>query len=423
MSNWVNKGLEDVWLPYTQMQIAPDTLPVVSAKDVTITLEDGTELIDSFSSWWSTCHGYQNEHIVNAIKEQSSELCHVMFAGLANKQAYKLANRLVKITPDKLQKVFFAESGSVAVEIAMKMAAQYWYNKNNTHKHKFISFYNAYHGDTMGAMSLADPEDGMHRAFNKFMPRQYIMKIPSDEYDFSEFEETVKAIHHTVAGMIIEPLVQCAGGFKIYSADILAEIFRICKKYDILFIADEIATGFGRTGNMFACNEASIEPDIMCLGKSLTGGHIALAATLASDEIFDTFLSDNLYNAFMHGPTFMGNPLACAAANASLDLFENNDIIKEVDNIELYLTESFQQFKKFRIVKDIRVKGAIGVIELDESIGWYEIFRMRQLFIQNGVWLRPFGNLIYIMPSFTINNSGLDLIIKSIDKILTTFSR
>lgn len=423
MSDWIEKELSNIWLPYTQMQTAQKPLPVVKTKGVKIILEDGTELIDSISSWWSMCHGYQNKHIVDAIRSQSSELSHVMFAGLANKQAYRLANRLVEITPNKLQKVFFAESGSVAVEVAMKMAVQYWHNINNSHKHKFISFYGAYHGDTMGAMSLADPEDGMHRAFNKFMPRQYVMKIPSDEYDFSEFEETLKAINHTVAGMIIEPLIQCAGGFKFHSADVLAEIYRICKKYDILFIADEIATGFGRTGNLFACNEASIEPDIMCLGKALTGGHIALAATLASDEVFETFLSDNLYNAFMHGPTFMGNPIACAAANASLDLFEEYDIVKRVDEIELYLVREFQQFNKFEIVKDVRIKGAIGVIEFNEAIGWSEIFKMRQLFIENGVWLRPFNNLLYIMPSFTIKNSELDIIVNAIDKVLEIFDK
>lgn len=399
------------------MKNFPDQLPVVSAKNVKIKLEDGRELIDGIASWWSVCHGYQNPYIVKQIKNQLETLSHVMFAGLAHEPAYKLATRLVKIAPTGLNRVFFSDSGSTAIEVAMKMAVQYWSNNKKSKKNKFICFRNGYHGDTMGAMSLADHDDGMHKAFHNYTPKQYLVDLPNDEYSFAEFDELVSGIKHTVAGLVIEPLIQGAGGMKFHTADVLAEIHRICKKYDILFIADEIATGFGRTGSMFACEEAAITPDIMCVGKALTGGMMTLAATLAKSKIFDAFLSDDIKTAFMHGPTFMANPLACSAANASLDLFEKEPRLKQVENIENQLREELAPFKKINNVLDVRVKGAVGVIQLNEPSPDYIIY-LRKKFIEEGVWLRPFGDIVYIMPAFTISEKELGKLTKAAFKLL-----
>ena len=319
---WETEGFNHIWLPYTQMQTAPLPLPVISANGVRLTLADGRELIDGIASWWCACHGYQHPHLVKQISRQIDTLSHVMFAGLAHEPAYTLARRLVSITPKELSRVFFSDSGSIAVEVALKIAAQFWSNRQKPDKRKFIGFRNGYHGDTMGGMSLADPETGMHRVLNHYTPEQYVFDIPNNSTDLSSLAESLQEIKEMVAGLVIEPLVQAAGGMKFHSPEMLAEIHRLCKKHSILFIADEIATGFGRTGSMFACEEAGITPDIMCLGKALTGGMVGLAATLATEEVFEAFLSDRLETALMHGPTFMANPIACAAANASLDLFE-----------------------------------------------------------------------------------------------------
>ncbi len=414
---WLSDALQHIWLPYTQMKSAPSPLPVVSAQGSRIRLADGNELIDGIASWWSACHGYQHPHIVKQIRSQLDSLSHIMFGGLAHEPAYKLAARLVNITPKGLSRVFFSDSGSTAVEVAMKMAVQYWYNNGNHQKSKFVCFRHAYHGDTMGCMSVADPDEGMHSNFNNFMPRQYVMDIPNDEYSLAEFKEMLDGIKRSVAAVIIEPLVQCAGGMKFHSADILAEIHRICKARDILFIADEVATGFGRTGSIFACDEAGITPDIMCLGKALTGGFIGLAATLASDKVFEAFLSDKLEAAFMHGPTFMANPLACAAANASLDLFEQEPRMQQVEDIEMQLREELRPCRKLDNVVDVRVKGAIGVVQLDNP-DWNYICELRRQFISKGVWLRPFGDMIYIMPAFTILSNELGQLTKSVQEIL-----
>jgi len=414
---WLDEGLQNIWLPYAQMQTAPTPLPVSHTSGTKIILDDGRELIDGISSWWSACHGYNHPHIISEMEKQLKIMPHVMFAGLAHKPAYHLANRLAKITPEGLNHVFFSDSGSVAVEVAMKMAAQYWHNKGDHKRNRFICFKNGYHGDTMGAMSLADPDDGMHKAFTKYMPKQYVMEIPTGEYSLAEFEELLEGISKTTAALIIEPLVQGAGGLKFYSADILAEIRRLCAKYEILFIADEIATGFMRTGSMFACDEAGITPDIMCVGKSLTGGAIGLAATIATDKVFDAFLSDNLENALMHGPTYMANPLACAAANASLDLFEREDYISKIEAIENQLREGLAPCKSLENVADVRVKGAIGVVQL-KNADWGYMFELREKFITKGVWLRPFGDIIYIMPAFTIENEDLSKLTSTICKIL-----
>lgn len=411
MQDWYSQGKNSIWQPYTQMKTAKEPLRVKATKGCRIILEDGRELIDGTSSWWSACHGYNNPHITQSIKQQLEIMPHVMFAGIAHEGAYKLADRLCKLT--NMDKVFFTDSGSTAVETSMKMAVQYWKNTGEKYRNKFISFRGGYHGDTMGAMSLCDNEDGMHKIMQGFMPEQYNIKIPSDEYDFAEFEELLTSLKNNIAGVVIEPLVQGAGGMKFHSADILAEIYRITKKCGSLFIADEIMTGFGRTGHMFACEEAGIIPDITCIGKALTGGTMTLAATICKDFIFEAFLSDDFTKAFMNGPTFMANPLACAAANASLDLFEKENVLQRIEEIEQQMITDLANLSTNKNVKNIRVKGAIGVIEL-ETVNYEFIVKLREEFIKNGVWLRPFDNVIYIMPPFIITKDELSTIVNAI---------
>lgn len=413
---WFDSGLPHIWLPYTQMQIVAPPLQVVATEGCKIKLADGRELIDGISSWWSACHGYNHPHIVAKMAEQLQKMPHIMFAGLAHEQAFTLAKRLSQITPKGLEKVFFADSGSVAVEIALKMCLQYWRNLGKPNKDRFICFKDGYHGDTLGAMSVSDPEKSLHKAFRNSVIKQYVLDIPSDEYSFSEFDALLAEISGNVAGLIIEPLVQGAGGMKFHSADTVAEIYRIAKKHNILFIADEIATGFGRTGSLFACDDAGISPDIMCIGKALTGGAITLGAVLTQNEIFDSFLSDNPADAFMHGPTFMANPLACAAANASLDLFESEPRLAQVERIEKQLISELSECKKLPNVVDVRVKGAIGVVQL--AADSMDLYKTRPKFPELGVFLRPFKDTIYIMPPFIISESELSTLTAVVKEVI-----
>lgn len=412
---WFNEGWPHVWLPYAQMQTVIPPLPVVSAQGCTLKLADGRELIDGVASWWSVCHGYQHPHIVKAITQQAETLSHVMFAGLAHEPAYLLAKRLCTLANMNLERVFFAESGSVAVEIALKMALQYWRNKGEMRRTKFISFQHGYHGDTLGAMSVS-AKSHFNSAYDSITQRNYQLDLPTDEYSFAEFEQTIAAIRGQVAALIIEPLVQAAGNFQFHSPDILSEIRRVCREQDILFIADEIATGFARTGSLFACHEGAIAPDILCLGKALTGGHMPLAATLASKEVFDAFLSDDAEKSFMHGPTFMAHPIACAAANASLDLFEQEDRLAQVEALEKELWDGLKRFSNKPAVVDVRVKGAIGVIELKAGT---DVYTMRHEFPKHNAWLRPFEQSLYIMPPFIISDDELEVLFGAIGKVLS----
>jgi adenosylmethionine-8-amino-7-oxononanoate aminotransferase len=304
----------------------------------------------------------------------------------------------------------------VAVEVALKMALQYWRNKGDNRRNKFVCFNNSYHGDTVGAMSVS-ARSHFNAAYESLSLRNYTMDIPTDEYSFAEFSETLAAIHGSVAGLIIEPLVQAAGGFRFHSADILSEIRRVCREHEILFIADEIATGFARTGSMFACHEAAISPDILCVGKALTGGHMPLAATLTSAEVFNAFLSDDASKALMHGPTFMAHPIACAAANASLDVFAAEPRMAQVEALEMKLWEGLRPFKMFDSVQDVRVKGAIGVVEL--KLAPDAMRALRPQLIEHGVWLRPLENALYVMPPFIIRDDELETLFAAIAKVLT----
>jgi adenosylmethionine---8-amino-7-oxononanoate aminotransferase len=412
---WLSEGWPHIWLPYTQMQTADMPEAVIGAEGCRIKLADGRELIDGTASWWSMCHGYQHPHIVAAITEQAQTLSHVMFGGLAHAPAYTLAARLCATTGMGMSRAFFAESGSVAIEVALKMALQYWKNKGEPKRNKFICFTNGYHGDTVGAMSVSSDGD-FKRAYDGLTLRNYTLDIPSDEYSFAEFADTIAAIKGSVAALIIEPLVQAAGGFRFHSPDILSEIRRVCREHEILFIADEIATGFARTGSMFACHEAAIEPDILCLGKALSGGHMPLAATLANAKVFEAFLGSEYEKALMHGPTFMAHPIACAAANASLDLFAREPRMAQAEALEQKLWDGLRAFKARDGVIDVRVKGAIGVIEMNSNAENNQ--RLRREFITRGVWLRPFGHALYAMPPLTITDQELEEIFAAIGAVL-----
>jgi len=397
------------------MQTAKPPLLVAGAEGSLITLADGRQLIDGIASWWTACHGYRHPHIEQAVIAQMEHLPHIMFGGMVHEQALKLAGRLVNIAPPGLEKVFFSDSGSVAVEVALKMALQYWQNKNAPNRNRFLCFHHGYHGDTTGAMSVSDP-DSMHKAFRHYAVKQFSVAIPSDEYGFAELDSLLEGVHKNIAGVIIEPLVQGAGGMKFHSSDVLAEIYRITQKYDILFIADEIATGFGRTGSMFACHEAGIAPDIFCMGKALTGGTITLAATLANAKVFDAFLHDDPEHALMHGPTYMANPLACAAANASLDLFETEPRLAQVEQIEIQLQAELARCRHLPFVEEVRVKGAIGVVQLARDKMNRQM--LREQFIAKGVWLRPLENVIYITPAFTIGSDQLTQLTQAVFEVV-----
>ncbi len=412
---WLESGYQHIWLPYTQMQTAAMPEAVVGASGCRIKLADGRELIDGTASWWSMCHGYQHPHIVEAITKQASTLSHVMFGGLAHEQAYNLAARLCKTAGMGMERVFFSESGSVAVEVALKMALQYWRNLGQPKKSKFICFNNGYHGDTVGAMSVSASSEFNH-AYDNLTNRNFTLDIPTDEYSFAEFADTIAAIKSSTAALIIEPLVQAAGGFKFHSPDILSEIRRVCREHDILFIADEIATGFARTGSLFACHEAAIEPDILCLGKALSGGHMPLAATLANAKVFNAFLGTEYEKALMHGPTYMAHAIACAAANASLDLFEREPRVVQAEALEQKLWEGLRPFRQKNGVVDVRVKGAIGVIEMNSDAENNQ--RLRQEFITHGVWLRPFGHCLYLMPPLVMSDAELEKIFTAIGAVL-----
>ena len=415
---WFSQGWEHIWLPYAQMQTIIPPRPVIGAEGCYIHLADGRNIVDGISSWWSTCHGYQHPHIVKAIQEQAGKLSHVMFAGLAHEPAFNLSKRLCKTVGMGMERAFFSESGSVSVEVALKMAMQYWRNVGEPKRNKFVCFNNSYHGDTQGAMSVS-AKSHWNAAYDSLSLRNYTLEIPYDEYSFAEFEDTISAIRGSVAALIIEPLVQGAGGLRFYSADILAEIRRVCREYDILMIADEIATGFGRTGSMFACQEAGIEPDIMCLGKALTGGHMPLAATLCNARVFNAFLGDDYDKALMHGPTFMAHAIACAAANASLDLFEKEPRLQQAEALETMLWDGLRDFRKNAKVQDVRVKGAIGVIEFKEgAIGWDDVQRIRRDCVDHGAWLRPFDRVLYLMPPLITGEKELDVLIRAIDQLI-----
>ena len=403
-----------IWHPYAKIPNEVSTHVVKSAEGVYLNLESDKRVVDGMSSWWSAIHGYNHPTLNQAITTQLGKMSHVMFGGLTHDPAIALAKTLVEITPENLTKVFFTDSGSVAVEAALKMALQYWHNKGQSDKHKFVTIRGGYHGDTFGAMSVCDPDNGMHHLFSSVLPKHYFVKSPSMEPmddALEDLESTLKQHSSSIAAMILEPVVQGAGGMRLYNPQYLTKAKALCQQHDVLFILDEIATGFGRTGELFALEYVEVEPDILCLGKALTGGYMSLAATLTTDKISQGV------GTLMHGPTFMANPLACSVANASIELLLNSDWQDNIADIEAVLHSELSPLRQHEKVADVRILGAIGVVELTEEM---DMETVQNLLIENGVWLRPYGKLLYTMPPFIINKQELLLITKAIKVVIET---
>jgi len=421
MSSLVERDQRVVWHPYAPPAASP-LFAVERASGVRLVLEDGRELVDGMSSWWSTIHGYRHPHIEAALEAQIRKMPHVMFGGLTHEGAVRLCERLVERAPAGLSRVFLSDSGSVAVEIAIKMALQFWQSRGEPGRSRLLTLRGGYHGDTFGAMAVCDPVTGMHTLFEDALakhvfaprPERRFGEVCTDE-DFAPIERLVRAHAAELAGVILEPIVQGAGGMWFYSADVLKRLRALCDELGLLLIADEIATGFGRTGRYFACEHAAVSPDILCVGKALTGGTMTMAATLASEDVARA-MGEGEPGVFMHGPTFMANPLACAAANASLDLLEDGAWQDRVSRIEGQLAEELEACRSLPAVKDVRVLGAIGVVELHEPV---DMAVVQPAFVEEGVWIRPFGELVYTMPPFVTEPADVREITRAIHAVVS----
>ena len=409
--SWRDYERTHVWHPYAPLLGANPPYPVQSAHGVRLKLEDGRELIDGMSSWWSAIHGYNHPVLNAAVRTQLEAMAHVMFGGLTHRPAAELVARLVEITPAPLQSVFLCDSGSVSVEVAIKLAIQYWQAAGQPAKQRLLTVRRGYHGDTSGAMAVCDPETGMHHLFTGILPQHLFAPAPTcrtdvewTDADIADFARLLATHHAELAAVILEPIVQGAGGMRVYAAEYLRRVRTMCDEHQVLLIADEIATGFGRTGTLFACEQAGICPDILCLGKALTGGYLTLAAVLTTTQV-STTISANPPRAFMHGPTFMANPLACAVACASIDLLLDSPWQARVAAIEAACTNHLQDCRDWPGVREVRVKGAIGVLELEQPVNLPSLTRR---LVERGVWLRPFGRLVYLMPPYIIGADDLD---------------
>ncbi|SNS68275.1 MULTISPECIES: adenosylmethionine--8-amino-7-oxononanoate transaminase [unclassified Azospirillum] len=409
---WLTEGLGHIWLPYTQMRTAGPPLPVTATHGTRLRLADGRELVDGIASWWTACHGYNHPHLLAALQAQAEAMPHVMFGGLGHEPAYRLATRLAGLLPGDLTRVFLAESGSVSVEVAMKMAVQYWLNKGERGRHKILAFTGGYHGDTIATMAVCDPEEGMHAKFRGLLPEHPVLPLPRDAESLETLDQFLAQQGHRIAAMLVEPLVQGAGGMLFHDSAVLRRLRELADRHGILLIFDEIFTGFGRTGTMFACEAAGVVPDIVTLSKALTGGVLPLSAAIASARVFDAFWSEEPSAALMHGPTYMGHALACAVANASLDLFETEPRLQQVEAISTALRRGLEPCRDMPAVADVRVLGAIGVVELKQAPA--DLRGLKEKLVEQGVWIRPFGRILYLTPAFTIGEDDLERLMAAI---------
>jgi len=416
-SNWFQTGLNHIWIPYAQMKTMPVPAPIAATGGTELLMPDGQRLIDGVGSWWTAVHGYNHPALIKAATDQLNLMPHVMLGGIAHEQAYRLATRLAALTPGDLSRVFFSESGSVSVEVAMKIAVQYWSNAHGEQRSKFVAFNGGYHGDTFATMSVCDPAEGMHKYFAGALADQHMVDLPATDAACAVLDDLL-ANDKTIAAVLVEPLIQGAGGMQMHDPSVLKSLRDLCDRHGVLLIFDEIFTGFGRTGALFAAETAAVTPDIMTLGKALTGGITPLAATIASERIYASFHDEDEGKALMHGPTFTGHAVGCAVANASIDLFEAEPRLEQVCSLEAALREGLTGLMSDDRVSDVRICGAVAAVELAHD---FDIHASRQWFIDEGVFIRPLGRVVYLSPAYVVSPEHLDRLMDAIHRFVETF--